>query len=106
MASKFRMPTLKRATSRSGAFPLRKWLPADVRLEYQALYGGPAWEVKATIPAGTSPEKAKALHAAFHGLVDGRRSGPARVARALISHRVRPMPRREIGTDGSFLIEM
>jgi integrase len=72
MGSKFSMPTLKRATSRSGAFPLRKRLPADVRLEYQALYGGPAWEVKATIPAGTSPEKAKALHAAFHGLVDGR----------------------------------
>jgi integrase len=72
MGSKFSMPTLKRATSRSGAFPLRKRLPADVRLEYQALYGGPAWEVKATIPAGTPPEKAKALHAAFHALVDGR----------------------------------
>ena len=72
MASKFSMPTLKRATSRSGAFPLRKRLPADVRLEYQALYGGPAWEVKATIPAGTPLEKAKALHAAFYALIDGR----------------------------------
>src|SRR5262245_15661479 len=72
MASWFSMAALKRSKSGSGAFQLRKRLPADVRLEYQALYGGPSWEVKATIPAGTSPEKAKALHASFHGLVDGR----------------------------------
>jgi len=69
MGSRFCVSSLKRV--RSGAFNARKRLPADVRLKYQALYG-PAWEVKLTLPAGTSPEKAKALHAAWLAEVEGR----------------------------------
>jgi hypothetical protein len=45
----------------SGAFKAPKRIPADVRVEYQALYG-PAWEVKLTIPAGTTPQRAFVLN--------------------------------------------
>jgi hypothetical protein len=69
MASKYSMPTLKPA--KSGARKLRKRLPADVRVEYQSLYG-PAWEEKLTIPASTPPEKAKAEYAAWLAKVEGR----------------------------------
>jgi integrase len=71
MGSRYSMAALKRSKSGSGTFQLRKRLPADVRLDYQALYG-PAHEVKGTIPADTPLEKAKALHAEFHALIDNR----------------------------------
>ena len=69
MGSRFCVSSLKRV--KSGAFKARKRLPEDVRSEYQALYGS-AWEVKLTLPADTSPEKAKALHAAWLAEVEGR----------------------------------
>jgi integrase len=69
MGSRYSMTTLKPA--KSGAFKARKRLPADVRSEYQALYG-PAWEVKLHIPAGTPWDKAKAEHAAWLAQVEGR----------------------------------
>jgi hypothetical protein len=69
MGSRFRVSSLQRA--RSGAFRARKRLPDDVRVQYQALYG-PAWEVKLTIPATTTPERAKALHIAWLAEVEGR----------------------------------
>jgi hypothetical protein len=55
----------------SGAFKARKRIPADVRVDYQALYG-PAWEVKLTIPAGTTPQRAKALHTEWLAELEGR----------------------------------
>jgi hypothetical protein len=69
--SRFCAARLKRAKSGSGALKARKRLPADVRFEYQVLYG-PAWEEKLTLPAGTPPEKAKAEHAAWLAQVEGR----------------------------------
>jgi hypothetical protein len=59
MASRFCVSSLRRVAS--GAFKARKRISADVRVEYRALYGS-AWEVKLTIPAGTTPQRAKALH--------------------------------------------
>jgi hypothetical protein len=52
MGSRFCVSSLRRVAS--GAFKARKGIPADVRAEYQALYG-PGWEVKLTIPASTPP---------------------------------------------------
>jgi hypothetical protein len=73
--SRFCVSSLKRVAS--GAFKARKRIPADVRAEYQALYG-PTWEAKLTIPAGTTPLRAKALqrakaqHAEWLAEVEGR----------------------------------
>jgi hypothetical protein len=63
----FRLSSLRR--EKSGAFKARKGIPADVRAEYQALYGRPqarskvAWEAIFYAPAGTQPQKAKTAHA-------------------------------------------
>jgi hypothetical protein len=79
MGSRFCVSSLRRVAS--GAFKARKRIPADVRVEYQGLYG-PAWEVKLTIPAGTTPQRAKALHTEWLADVEGRiatlrgRNGP------------------------------
>jgi len=62
--------TLKR-DAKSGSWKDRIRLPADVRLEYQALYG-PAWEEKFHSAAGTPPDKARAEHAAWAAKVKGR----------------------------------
>jgi DNA invertase Pin-like site-specific DNA recombinase len=48
MGSRYSM-TLKRV---NGAYKDRIRLPADVRLEYQAQFDGPAWEEKFRRPAG------------------------------------------------------
>jgi integrase len=72
MASRFSMMALKRAKSGSGAFTARKRLPKDIRRDYQALYGGPAWEEKLTIPAGTPPDEARAISATWLATIEGR----------------------------------
>jgi hypothetical protein len=79
MGSRFCVSSLRRVAS--GAFKARKRIPADVRVDYQALYG-PAWEVKLTIPAGTTPQRAKVLHTEWLAELEGRiatlrgRNGP------------------------------
>src|ERR1700751_1400440 len=70
MGSRFCVSSLKRA--KSGAYKSRKRLPTDVRCEYQAVYGGPAWEEKFRRPAGTPPAKAKAEFAAWLAEIEGR----------------------------------
>jgi integrase len=72
----FRLSSLRR--EKSGAFKARKGIPADVRAEYQALYGRAgarskvAWEAIFYAPVGTSPQKAKTAHAEWLALVEGR----------------------------------
>jgi integrase len=56
---------------KSGSYSVRKAIPADVREEYERLYGQ-RWEAKFTIPAGTPPQEAKAQHAAYLALVETR----------------------------------
>jgi integrase len=70
MGSRYSM-TLKR-DAKSGAFKDRIRLPEDVRFEYQAQFGGPAWEEKFHRPADTPPDKARADHAAWAAKVKGR----------------------------------
>jgi hypothetical protein len=69
MGSRFCVSSLRRVAS--GAFKARKRIPADVRVEYQAIYG-PTWEAKLTIPAGTPPQRAKVIHAEWLAEVEGR----------------------------------
>jgi hypothetical protein len=59
MGSRFCVSSLKRVAS--GAFKARKRIPADVRAEYQALYG-PAWEVKLTTPRHHPTESQRVAH--------------------------------------------
>jgi integrase len=72
----FRLSSLRR--EKSGAFKARKGIPADVRAQYQALYGRPqarskvAWEAIFYAPAGTPPQKAKTAHAEWLALVESR----------------------------------
>src|SRR5262245_10437804 len=55
----FRMSNLKR--TKSGAFKARKALPADIKADYQVLYG-PGWEAIFSRPAGTPVRQAKEDH--------------------------------------------
>jgi hypothetical protein len=52
-----------------GAFKVRKGIPADVRAEYQALYGRPQARSKV---AATPLQKAKTAHAEWLALVESR----------------------------------
>jgi hypothetical protein len=58
----FAMAALRR--SKSGAFSARKVIPKDVQDGYERLYGH-RWEAKFSLPAGTSPQDAKARCAAW-----------------------------------------
>jgi integrase len=72
----FRLSSLRR--EKSGAFKARKGIPADIRAEYQVLYGRQgarskvAWEAIFYAPAGTPPQKAKTAHAEWLALVESR----------------------------------
>lgn len=57
-----------------------KYLPADVRAEFQALYGQ-GWEAIFSEPASTPVQQAKALHAKWLAEVEQRISA-LRVAKA------------------------
>src|SRR5215470_17716058 len=70
MGSRYSM-TLKR-DAKSGAFKDRIRLPEDVRFEYQAQFGGPAWEEKFHRSPDTPPDQAVAEHAAWAAKIKGR----------------------------------
>ena len=54
----FRMASLKRSKSKSGAYSARKGIPKDVREEYQRLYGQ-RWEARFSADAAMKPSDAK-----------------------------------------------
>jgi hypothetical protein len=72
----FRLSSLRR--EKSGAFKARKGIPADIRAEYQSLYGKPqarskvAWEAIFYASAGTPVQKVKTAHAEWLALIEGR----------------------------------
>jgi hypothetical protein len=58
----FGLASMTRA--KSGAYSVRKAVPADVRDEYKKLYG-PGWEANLTLPTSMRPQEAKAKQAGF-----------------------------------------
>ncbi len=55
--------------SKAGSYSVRKGIPADVRDEYERLYGQ-RWEAKLTLSSSTQPQQAKAAQAAFLAKVE------------------------------------
>lgn len=64
----FRLASMARA--KSGSLSVRKAIPADVRDEYEGLYGQ-RWEAKLAISV-KSPQEAKAIHADFLATIEAR----------------------------------
>ncbi len=65
----FGLASMTRANS--GAYSVRKAIPADVRDEYERLYGQ-RWEAKLRLPASMRPQEAKAKQAEFLATVETR----------------------------------
>jgi integrase len=64
-----KMTALTRA--KNGTWQARKGLPADVRLDYQKLFG-PAWEAKLTLPASLSTPEAKSRFSEWLAEIESR----------------------------------
>jgi hypothetical protein len=96
----FRVSSLQR--TETGAFKARKAIPADVRDDYQVLYGQ-RWEAIFTAPASTPAQRVKALHAAWLAEVERRiaalRAGRDSQRQVELIHSGRPIrwPRTGIG---------
>jgi hypothetical protein len=65
----FGLATMTRA--KSGAFSVRKAIPADVRDEYKRLYGLSS-EATLTLPPTMRPQEAKTKHAEFLATIERR----------------------------------
>jgi len=84
----FALVSMSRA--KSGAYSVRKAIPADVRDGYERLYGQ-RWEAKLTLRASMRPQEAKAKQAEFVATVETR----IRAIRDANAGRTRSLSERE-----------